>query len=99
VGFENIDDITICYEEDGKELVRELDKEILTRGSWTTILFRYQDLDKSTDKFKEAKATIRRYQKTGGEFRQRSKFNISNAQQAAQISEILTKWFSKDSEK
>ena len=94
MGAENIDDITIRYEEDGKELLKELEKEILTKGSWTTIMFKYQELDKAKDEFKPPKVSIRRYQKTSGEYRQRSKFNISNEKQAKQIIDVLNKWFS-----
>ena len=40
---ESIDDITIRYEDDnGNLVVKELKKEVLTRGSWTTIMFLYQ---------------------------------------------------------
>ena len=90
---ENIDDISIRYEEDDKELVRELDKEILSRGSWTTIMFKYQDLDRKTDEFKPEKVSIRRYQKSKGEFKLRSKFNISSGDQAHKIINVLEKWF------
>lgn len=92
---ENIDDISINYEdEEGTQLVKELEKVILSRGSWTTIVFLYQDLDRKTGEFGPQKATIRRYKKTGGVFRQQSKFNISGAKQGMQISEAMSKWFS-----
>jgi hypothetical protein len=92
---EKIDDITINYkDESGKQLVKELDKVILTRGSWTTIIFMYQDIDRKTDRFGEPKVTIRRYKKIGNQFRQQSKFNITSKKQALQIVDILNKWFS-----
>ena len=92
---ENIDDITINYQdEEGTQLVKELEKVILSRGSWSTIIFLYQDLDRKTGEFGPQKATIRRYKKTGGVFRQQSKFNISGEKQGMQISEALSKWFS-----
>ncbi len=92
---ETIDEISINYEdEQGRLLVKELKKEILTRGSWTTILFLYQELDKKTGDFGPVKATIRRYKKQGGYFRPQSKFNISNKKQALKIAKILTDWFS-----
>ncbi|OPL09460.1 MAG: hypothetical protein AVO38_11070 [delta proteobacterium ML8_D] len=91
---EKIDDITVNYEdESGKQLVKELDKVILSRGSWTTIVFMYQDRDRQTDQFGDPKVTIRRYKKSGNQFRQQSKFNISSKKQALQIADILTKWF------
>ena len=89
---ETIDEITMNYEEDGELLVKELDKVVLTRGAWSTIMFKYQDLDKKTSEFGPIKYSIRRYQKRNGEFSQRSKFNISNKAQALQIIEALTAW-------
>ena len=91
---EKIDDITINYEDESeKQLVKELDKVILTRGSWTTIMFMYQDIDRKTDQFGEPKVTIRRYKKSNNQFRQQSKFNITSKKQALQIVDILNKWF------
>ena len=89
---ESIDEITMNYEEDGVLLVKELDKVVLTRGAWSTIMFMYQDLDKNTEEFGPVKYSIRRYQKRNGEYSQRSKFNISNKSQALQIIEALNAW-------
>jgi len=89
---ENIDDITISYEEDGQLLVDELDKEILTKGAWTTILFRYRQFDNKLNDFGPDKYMIRRYRKVGGQFRPQSKFNISSAKQARQIVDTLSRW-------
>ncbi len=94
---ENIDDISINYEdENGKLIVKELKKEVLTRGSWTTIMFLYQELDRKTGQFGPPKVTIRRYRKQSGQFRPQSKFNISNKKQAQKIAEVLTTWFGED---
>ncbi|HID98181.1 MAG TPA: hypothetical protein EYP57_08350 [Thermodesulfobacteriaceae bacterium] len=91
---ENIDDITINYEnESGEQVVKELDKKILSRGAWTTIMFKYQDLDRKTGDYGPSKVTIRRYRKSGGHYRQQSKFNISNQKQAQMIADTLTGWF------
>ena len=87
-----VDEITISFEEEGVLLVKELDKEVLTKGSWTTIMFKYQDLDKATNSFKATKISIRRYQKQGGEYKQKSKFNISSIAQAKKVLEVLNKW-------
>ncbi len=90
---ETIDDITINYEEEGQLLCKELSKEVLTRGSWTTILFMYQDMDRKTGEYGAAKASIRRYRKSGGRYGMQSKFNISSAKQARELSRILMSWF------
>ena len=87
-----IEEITINYEEDGKVLVKELDKEVLTKGAWTTIVFRYQQWDDKKEDFGAEQYTIRRYRKTGGEYRQQSKFTISNAEQARKIIATLSRW-------
>lgn len=87
-----VEEITMAYEEEGVLLVKELDKEVLTKGGWTTIMFKYQDLDKATNSFKATKISIRRYQKVSGEFKQKSKFNISSIAQAKKVLEVLTKW-------
>ena len=89
------EDITINFEEDGILLVKELDKEILSKGAWTTILFRYQNWDKSKGEYSKDMYTIRRYQKRQGEFIPKSKFNISSNEQAEKIIAALQKWLQK----
>lgn len=95
---ETIDEITVNYEENGRQVVEELDKEILTRGAWTTILFRFREYDDARDDFGPEKYTIRRYRKIGGEFRFQSKFNISSAKQARQIVDTLSSWLEGEAE-
>lgn len=87
-----VEEITMNYEEEGVQLVKELDKEVLTKGGWTTIMFKYQELDKATNSFKATKISIRRYQKQNGEYKQKSKFNISSVAQAKKVLDVLTKW-------
>ena len=87
-----VNDIHIDYEEEGVQVVKELDKKILTKGAWATIMFKYQDWDKNKNEYGPVKYSIRRYQKLSGEYKQRSKFNISSADQAQQIIGILTEW-------
>lgn len=91
-----IDDITIAFTEDGIEKTRELDKQILSKGAWTTILFRYQDWDTTKQDFGGVKYSIRRYQKRNDQYWQKSKFNISSEEQAKKIVEVLSKWTALD---
>ena len=90
---EKIDDLSIEYIEDEKVLVKEVSKNVLTRGSWTTIMFLYQELIKDSENYGPEKVSIRRYQKRNGFFRQQSKFNISSAKQAHAIIAALSEWF------
>jgi hypothetical protein len=89
---ERVEDLTVAYTEDGIETTQELDKAILSKGGWTTIVFRYRDWDKAKGEYGPEKYTIRRYQKRGGEYRQQSKFNISSRAQAEQLVKVLQDW-------
>ena len=90
------DELTISYSEDGTELIKELDKVILTKGAWTTILYRYQDWNRTKEEYSPDKYTIRRYQKRNGEYMPKSKFNISSKKQAQSIIDALNGWMGDD---
>ena len=88
----DLNEITINYEEDGIVIVKELDKVILSKGAWSTIIFRYQDWNRTKSEYGPERFTIRRYRKLNDEYRQQSKFNISSAAQALKIIDALQKW-------
>ncbi len=87
-----IEELTVNYTEGDQLLVKELDKQVLSKGAWSTVIFRYQDWDAKKQAYSADKYTIRRYQKKDGEYKQRSKFNISSADQAKKIIVALEKW-------
>ncbi len=87
-----IEDLTINYEEDDVLVVKETGKEVLSKGAWTTILYRYNNLDRKTGEYGKDMFTIRRYQKRQGEYMMKSKFNISSAEQAKKIISTLEAW-------
>jgi hypothetical protein len=87
-----IEDLTINYKEDDVLVVKETGKEVLSKGAWTTILYRYNNLDRKTDEYGKDMYTIRRYQKRQGEYMMKSKFNISSAEQAKKIISALETW-------
>ncbi len=89
---ESIDDLTVQFEENGQTIVNELDKVVLSKGLWTTILFRYQVWQPEKNAFGPDMFVIRRYKKSGGEYRQQSKFTISSAEQARKIVDALSGW-------
>ncbi len=89
---ETVDELTIDYTEDGIKVVKELDKEILSRGAWATVIYRYQEWDRRKQEYGPDRYTIRRYQKRNGEYQQRSKFNISSRDQATNIIAALQRW-------
>ena len=88
----SVEDITMNYEEDNILIVKELDKVILSRVAWATIIFRYQQWDRKNEKYGEDRYSIRRYQKRNDVYSQKSKFNISSKDQAKKIIDALQKW-------
>jgi len=89
---ETVEELTVCYEDGGIETVKELDKKVLSKGAWATIIYRYQDWNRTKEEYSADKFTIRRYQKRNGEYSQKSKFNISSVKQAKEIIEVLQNW-------
>lgn len=95
---QRVEDLTVSYEEDGRPVVQELDKEILSKGAWATVLFRYRQMDNKTGELGEEKYVIRRYRKMGGEYKPQSKFNISSKKQARHIVDALSRWIAEADE-
>jgi hypothetical protein len=93
---QKIEEITMNYEDEGILLVKELDKVILSKGAWTTILFKYQEWSKAKGEYGVIKYSIRRYKKIKDRYVQQSKFNISNNKQAKMIADALYNWIEED---
>lgn len=91
-----IEELTVNYEENGRLLVRETDKVILTRGAWATVLFRYQEWSEADQGYRPEKYVIRRYRKMNNEYRVQSKFVISSRDQARKIVDSLNRWLAED---
>ncbi len=89
---ETIYELTMNYEEDGILVIEELDKVVLNRGAWTTILFRYRERNRQTGEFGPPKAGLRRYQKFRGVFRKRDAINLSE-KTAEILLKTLPEWF------
>jgi hypothetical protein len=89
---ETVDELTIEYVDNGVTTVKELDKKVLTKGAWATLMFRYKEWNNAKGEYGDDKFTIRRYQKREGKYQQKSKFNISSVDQAKSMIEILQDW-------
>jgi hypothetical protein len=92
---ETIEELTYNYEDEGTLVRKELDKMVLTKGSWATVMFLYQELDKATGKFRAPKIAIVRFKKFRGSYRKQSSFNVSSEKQARQITEVFERWYAK----
>ncbi|MCD6501356.1 hypothetical protein J7L01_02015 [bacterium] len=89
---ENIDDLTIQYEEDGILIIDELDKVILSRAGWCTIVYRYRQWNRGKEEYGDDKFSICRYRKLNGRYVKKSKFNISSVAQAKKLIDALSGW-------
>ena len=93
-----LDEVSVNYEEDGVVLSKELDRSVLSKGAWATVMFLYQDMNRQTGEYGPKKVSIRRYQKRDNAYQPRSKFNISSFKQAEKIVEALQGWIAQDDE-
>lgn len=92
---ETLDELTYNYEEDGTLVRKELDRVVLTKGGWATMMFLFQELDRKSGKFRAPKMAIVRFKKSRGVYRKQSSFNISSEKQARQIAEVFEGWYPK----
>jgi len=93
---ETVEELTVNWEDNGQLKVRELDKEILSRGAWATIMFLFQELDAKTQTYRPPKIGVRRYRKRSGSYIFQSKFNISSEKQAKEMVDVIQRWFAED---
>ncbi len=90
---ETVDEISIDWtNEDGEQQVKQVEKHVLTKGAWSTIMFAYQERNRQTGEFGPVKFRVGRYQKRNGRYLPHSKFNISSVKQAREIVAKLEEW-------
>lgn len=96
-GLDPIDALNANWEDpETKDLItKQLAKEVLSKGSWATVCFLVQDLDRQKKIYRAPKISVRRYKKSGGAYRYQSGFNISSEKQARELTTIIEKWFGK----
>jgi hypothetical protein len=92
---ETLDELTYDYEDEGVLVRKQLEKVVLTKGAWATLMFLYQELDKASGKFRAPKMAIVRFKKFHGSYRKQSSFNVSSEKQARQITEVFESWYPK----
>lgn len=90
--METVEELTIAWAEGEEETTRELEKHVLTKGTWATLAFLYQDKDRKSGEWGPRKISIRRYKKANGVYRMQSKFNISSLKQARELATLLEQW-------
>jgi len=90
---ETIEELTFNYEDEGRLVRKEIDRAVLSKGAWATLMFLYQELDRQTEQYREPKIAIVRFKKWNGVYRKQSSFNISSRKQAQQILEVIERWY------
>jgi hypothetical protein len=94
---EELDDIRWDWEEDGRLVRRELDRRTFARGGWATVLFLYEELDASVDRWKPARVAIVRFQKVRGLWKKHAAWNLDGEQEAREVIGALSAWFQSSS--
>lgn len=92
---ETLDEVTYDYEDNGVLVRKQMEKVVLTKGSWATVMFLYQELDKAKGVFRAPKIAIVRFKKARGAYRKQSSFNVSSEKQARQITDVFEQWYPK----
>ena len=96
---ETVDDLTCEHSDDeGRLTTQQLEKVVLTKGAWATLMYLYRDLNRTSGEYGQPKIRIQRYQKRSGQYRPHTKFNISSMKQAKQIADIMTEWIESSEE-
>ena len=90
---ETLEELSYNYEDEGKLVRKEVNRAILSKGAWATVMFLYQELDRQTESWRDPKIAIVRFKKSGGVYRKQSSFNISSEKQARQIVEVIERWY------
>jgi hypothetical protein len=87
-----LDDLSYDQEDDGVLVREQLERVVLARGPWGTVMFLFRELDRETDTWRAPKMAIVRFQKWKGGYRKHSAFNVANAAQARELSDVFARW-------
>ncbi|HVZ71725.1 MAG TPA: hypothetical protein VHJ20_05060 [Polyangia bacterium] len=87
-----LDDLTYDLEEDGTLVRRQLERVVLARGPWATVLFLYEELDHATGVFRAPRIAFVRFQKRRGAYRKHAAFTLAGANDARALEEVLARW-------
>jgi len=90
-----LEDISIAYEENGEEIIKEEDKFILAKGAWSTVAYLYRQKDKNGE-FGDKRVRLVRYKKRNGKYLTHAKFNLTGPAQVEKLVEKLNEWFSEE---
>ncbi len=55
---DTLEDLTYDYEDEGVLVRKQIDRAVLTKGGWATVMFLFQELDRAKGKFRPPKMAI-----------------------------------------
>ena len=87
--------MTFDLEDDGVLVRKQLDRVVIARGAWATVMFLYEELDRATGAFRAPKMAIVRFKKWNGVYRKQSAFNLSGEAQARELTQVFERWYIK----
>ncbi|HVU50233.1 MAG TPA: hypothetical protein VHL80_06085 [Polyangia bacterium] len=87
-----LDELSYDQEDDGVLVREQLERVVLARGSWATVMFLFRELDRETGAWRAPKMAVVRFQKRQGGYRKHSAFNVASAEQARELAAVLARW-------
>jgi hypothetical protein len=90
---ESLDELSYDLEEEGTLVRRQLDRAVVARGAWATVMFLYQELDRDTGGFGAAKIAVARFKKLRGAYRRHSVFTLASVAEARDLTAVFERWF------
>jgi hypothetical protein len=92
---ETLDELSYDVEEDGVLVRRQVDRVVVARGAWATVMFLYEELDRATGAFRAPKIAVARFKKLRGAYRRHSVFTLASIAEARALTDVFERWFEK----
>jgi hypothetical protein len=92
---ETLDELSYDVEEDGVLVRRQIDRVVVARGAWATLMFLYEELDRATGSFRAPKIAVARFKKFRGAYRRHSVFTLASVAEARALTDVFERWFEK----
>jgi len=89
--FQNLDDITMNIEENGAEILREVDRMVTERRGWAIVAIAYQKRKNESEPFSKTKIMLLKLRSFNEGWKLESKFKITDTGTAEEISLFLKK--------
>jgi hypothetical protein len=89
---DDLDELTYDREDDGVLVRKHLERVVLARGRWATVLFLFAELDPEAGGYGAPKAAVVRFQKWRGGWRKHAAFNLASEAQARELADVLARW-------